>query len=280
MCLILSGCSSISVPRFAARTSILPRTDSTVTSRNLKDLNITSPAQASTDTSPNSGVSIFKKQKLNSFVPIDPLAVHDYHTFRVKPDGVAKPETKNWPKPDETKAINDLLPNHTASVSTFQMQGDVGLTYIPASIGISKGKYQVVMDYMKYRDEMIYESNSSDPVGRARVGVGIRLVADLSTFKTDLNLGSLIAIGLNAKLGYLKGSLSVNVIGIDSPEVTDLIPLTSIIDETSIQAALQSLAAVKSKLHQDGGLRLTPHVVALQLDTPGASDKEAACCSK
>jgi len=119
------------------------------------------------------------------------------------------------------------------------------------------------MDYMKYRDEPIVDSDGK-VLGNGRVGIGLRLVAEISTAKADLNLGSLLVIGVNAKLGYLKGSLYVNVIGMDSSDITNLIPLTSVIDETAIQAALQSLAAVKSKIHDNATL-LTPHVVAVSI---------------
>jgi hypothetical protein len=138
-----------------------------------------------------------------------------------------------------------------------------GLTYLPASVSAEKGDYRVVMDYMKYRDEPIVDSDGK-VLGNGRVGIGLRLVAELSTAKADLNLGSLLVIGVNAKLGYLKGSLYVNVIGMDSSDITNLIPLTSVIDETAIQAALQSLAAVKSKIHDNATL-LTPHVVAVSI---------------
>ena len=117
------------------------------------------------------------------------------------------------------------------------------------------------MDYVKFRDEPIVDS-SGKVIRKGRVGVGLRLVAELSTSKANLDLGSLLAIGINAKSGNLKGSLFVNVIGVDSSDITNLIPLSMVIDETSIQAALQSLAAIKSKIY-DAKTQLTPHVVAV-----------------
>jgi len=59
------------------------------------------------------------------------------------------------------------------------------------------------------------------------------------------------------------------VIGIDSPDVTNLIPLTSEIDQTSIQGALQALASIKTKI-SEADTRLTPHVVAIRQAKAGA----------
>jgi len=44
--------------------------------------------------------------------------------------------------------------------------------------------------------------------------------------------------------------------------VTNLVPLTSQIDESSIQMALQSLATIKSKLYEPD-IKLTPHLIAI-----------------
>jgi len=77
---------------------------------------------------------------------------------------------------------------------------------------------------MKYRVEDVSEGadGSGESLGTARIGVGLRIKAVVQTTEVGLNLGSLIAIG-------------AEVIGIDSPDVTNLIPLTSEIDQTSIQ---------------------------------------------
>ncbi len=212
---------------------------------------------------PASTVSYSPSFSLNAYRPIDPVFVGTFKNLdSIDAEGVPKYVENKWPGSKESD-INPLLPNHSASVVTYKRSESFGLTYVPASVAIEKGDYRVVMDYIKYRDEPIYDSNKVF-LGNGRVGVGLRLVADLNTSKADLNLGSLFLIGVNAKQGYLKGSLYVNVIGMDSSDITNLIPLSSVIDETAIQSALQSLAAVKSKLHESSTL-LTPHIVAVSI---------------
>ncbi len=200
---------------------------------------------------------------LNAFRPVDPVYVSTYQDIKGLNEA-GRWEYTEVPWPGRTSSdINNLLPNHSASVVTYKRDLMLGLSYLPASVSAEKGEYRVVMDYIKYRDEIITDANGKY-LGNGRVGVGLRLVADLKTSKANLDLGSLALIGLNAKLGYLKGSLYVNVIGVDSQDVTNLIPLSSVIDETAIQNALQSLAAIKSKIH-DPSTTLTPHIVAVNI---------------
>lgn len=212
---------------------------------------------------PASTVSYAPTFSLNAYRPVNPVFVSTYQTIaNIDQTGRINYKEVAWPSTKQAD-VNPLLPNHSASVVTFKRNVSGGLTYLPASVSAEKGDYRVVMDYMKYRDEPIVDSDGK-VLGNGRVGIGLRLVAEISTAKADLNLGSLLVIGVNAKLGYLKGSLYVNVIGMDSSDITNLIPLTSVIDETAIQAALQSLAAVKSKIHDNATL-LTPHVVAVSI---------------
>ena len=221
---------------------------------------------------PASTVSYAPNFSLNAYRPVDPVYVSTYQTLaNIDETGRIKYKEIAWPSTKQAD-VNPLLPNHSASVVTFRRNVSGGLTYSPASVSGEKGDYRVVMDYMKYRDEPIVDSEGN-VLGNGRVGVGLRLVAELSTAKADLNLGSLLIIGVNAKLGYLKGSLYVNVIGMDSSDITNLIPLSSVIDETAIQAALQSLAAVKSKIHEDATL-LTPHVVAVSIPEETKADQK------
>ena len=52
-----------------------------------------------------------------------------------------------------------------------------------------------------------------------RVGVGLRIRAQVVTDKSNLNLGSIANIGLEASNGNLRGGISVDIVGIDSKDV-------------------------------------------------------------
>jgi hypothetical protein len=100
-------------------------------------------------------------------------------------------------------------------------------------------------------------------------GLGLRIQGEVITRKTGVDLGSLMAVGVAAKLGQIQGRLSVAALGMSSPEITALFPLPSVIDETSIQRALEAIAVIKSKL-SDTATTLTPQFVAVRITNPEA----------
>ena len=57
--------------------------------------------------------------------------------------------------------------------------------------------------------------------------------------------------------------MSIDVIGMESNQITDLIPLPSEISPTSIQNSLQALAAIKTKIY-DEHTRLFPQIIAIK----------------
>jgi len=172
-----------------------------------------------------------------------------------------------WESITDPAVKRKLLPLQSAKVSVSKTEQSGEVTYPGAAITAERGTYEVVMDFMKYRVEDFYDADSNY-IGNNRVGVGLRITAAVTTSKADLNVGSLTAIGLAAKQSKLTGSIAVDIIGIDSENVTNLIPLTSEIDQTSIQSALQALATIKSKLWE-GDTELTPHIVAIKQNVPG-----------
>lgn len=206
-----------------------------------------------------SALAKFLNPKIN-FLPVNAMPIDTYSEFNLS--------TKSY----QDKMFNELnnsdlikkLPVQSSSVKMYKL--DESSTFlIPvagASFAQSVGRYNVIMDYMKYRIEPLHDLNETF-YGYAKIGVGMRIIANLKTNKADVNLGSLLAIGASASAGDISGDISVEIIGIDSPDVTNLIPLTSTIDQTSIQSALQALASIKTKLN-DLDMEITPHIVAYQ----------------
>ena len=161
----------------------------------------------------------------------------------------------------------NLLPVQTAQVSLSKSDDQGSISIFASSITGEAGSYEVTMDYMKYRIDPRFEDGAY--LGSAQIGVGLRMKARVVTRKAHLNLAGIGALGVEASKGNLWGSISVDIIGIDSKEITTLIPLTSQIDETSIQSALQALASIKSKIW-DESTTLTPHLFAYLQAKPNA----------
>ena len=189
-----------------------------------------------------------------SYQPIEPLMVKDVEVY-AGDRFIIRP----WASLNDS-AIRDLLPNQSAQVAmrTNDLTGKVN--YLTASVTDKAGSYEVIMDYMKYRIEDVY--NKSEVIGSGRIGVGLRIKAKVITNKANLNLSGLANLGVEASNNHLTGLLSIDIIGIDSKDVTNYIPLTSKLDETSIQNALQALATIKSRIW-DSNIKLTPQLIAI-----------------
>ena len=209
--------------------------------------------------------------KYQGYRAIDPLPVSKVTRY----DKASNNEVDVYWESIEDKSLKrSLLPIQSSQVSVVKNDASTGVSYLTAAVSGASGEYTVIMDYMKYRVEQVFDS-SQEFIGNGRVGVGLRIKANVKTSQANLNLGSIISIGLEAERGNLTGGISVDVIGIDSEGVTNLIPMTSEIDQTAIQSALQALASVKAKLWESD-VSITPHLVAITEATKANESKVRA----
>ena len=128
-----------------------------------------------------------------------------------------------------------------------------------------------VVDTLKYNQNNQIESLSI--FSYVRVGIGLRLVASIQTKKKGINLGDLFAIGFAASKNEISGSLSVNILGIESKEITSLLPMPSEISASSIQNAMQAMATIKSKIY-DQNVKLKPQIISIRSVNPNISTND------
>ncbi|MCG3164481.1 MAG: hypothetical protein POELPBGB_00235 [Bacteroidia bacterium] len=206
------------------------------------------------------GAFILESQ-FKDFVPISPLEYDQkvividtlgrYDTLSVKQLAVSK------------RSILNFLPNEAVFVSVKKNDMSGSISYGPASVTAESGSYSVTVDYCKFTTLKIFNSSGTTCDGFTKVGVGLRITANVQTTKAGLNLGNLFGLGLAAQMNKLSGTMSIDVIGMESQEITTLIPLPSEISPTSIQNALQAMATIKSKIY-DNSTRLYPQIVAVK----------------
>lgn len=208
---------------------------------------------------------IINSENYLGYQPVDPVPVLKVMIIDTTDKANIEKEIY-WACISDVRQKRELLPIQSAQVSLTKSDISGKIGYLGSSISAEKGSYCVTMDYMKYRIENIYDNNG-EYIGNGRVGIGLRIKADVVTTKSNLNIGSLSALGLEAKYGHLRGGISVDIIGIDSEDITNLIPLTSEIDQTSIQSSLQALASIKTKIWENE-TTLTPHLVAISQARP------------
>ncbi len=152
------------------------------------------------------------------------------------------------------------LPNESMMISTTTYDGAVALTapFVTTSV---KGKdYTVTIDYGKFRTEPIAIDNGS-PI-QLNIGVGLRMTARFKSLQNEINLSGLYGIGIAAQEGKIKGSLSIETIGLSGNGITPFIPIPSDLSIASIQSAVQAIAAMKAKLYTDE-VDITPQIFSI-----------------
>jgi len=196
-------------------------------------------------------------ENFRGFEPIDPIEYLEEVAIVENGEIVFKYPLKL--KKDE---ILSFLANETVLVSVGQFSGEGKLGYGPASFSIKGSSYKITMDYMKFAT--LREKNEKGVLtGYKRVGVGLRIIANVTAMESGVNLGDLFAIGLAAKANKVSGTLMIEVIGIKSKDVTAVLPLPSEINQSTIQSAMQAMATIKSKIYEDG-TGLYPQVMAIK----------------
>jgi hypothetical protein len=154
--------------------------------------------------------------------------------------------------------VNSNLTLERSFVSVLKKDASANVGFVSAKYSGSAGQYRTILDYGKFRDDVMGENKT--PV---RVGVGVRIIADITTLKSDVDLGSIFAIAFAAKAGYLTGQIEVIKIGIDAPSLNLILPPPTDINDSSLQNALQAVASIRSKLY-DQTTQLTPYILAMQ----------------
>lgn len=160
----------------------------------------------------------------------------------------------------KNKEILNLLSNTRSEISVGKFDANGELTYLVANTTGGVGSYKVIMDYTPYIIEDAIDPDTNKKIGDARVGLGLRLTANINTNTAGINLGSLMALGLAAKTNQLQGSMHVDTIGIRLNNNSGMILSSTTIDETSILKALEALAVIQSKI-ADADTHLDPQVI-------------------
>ncbi len=199
--------------------------------------------------------------QFKDFIPIPPI---EYEAEVIVIDSLGEYDTISVKRLSFYKnRIIQFLPNEAVYVTITKIDSEGAISYGPASVSVSKGQYTVTLDYAKFTTLKVYDGASGSCDGFAKVGVGLRVTANIKTNKSNLDIGSLFGLGLAAKRDKLVGTLSVDVIGLESQEITTIIPLPSEISPSSIQTVLQSIATIKSKIY-DAHTRLYPQIVSVK----------------
>jgi hypothetical protein len=199
--------------------------------------------------------------QFKDFIPISPMDFEQEVSIYNKATNSFEKLSIKQLATDKTKIIT-FLPNETVYSTVEKKDGSAEVKYGPASITAEAGSYTVTLDYAKFTTLKVVLDDGKC-AGFTKVGIGMRITAKITTFEAGIDVSSLFGLGIAAKMNKLKGQLSIDIIGMESSQITDLITLPVDISEASVQTALQSLSAIKSKIY-DTQTNLYPQILAIK----------------
>lgn len=206
--------------------------------------------------------------------PLDPLPV--------KIDAVGD-------KPMTNARLLNSMPDETMRLAIGQISKSGGLKFTTATAGYEGNSYVVILDYVKFNTnsfnvklekENVNEmkatllsdtAQNADVVVPVYIGVGLRLTANITVNKGQVDLGNLFAIGAQAAAQKITGTLTVQTLGISGESISAAIPMPSEINATTIQNAILALGTIKAKLYEDKTL-VTPRVVGVYNNLGGNAE--------
>lgn len=199
----------------------------------------------------------YMMKSLTEWVIMDPPLRSPKITFSDKTTG--EDVEKAWAQLKNEEIIN-LLSNTRSEISIIKLNGNGTFSSIVANATAGIGDYKVIMDYTPYIVEDAINPETGEKIGDARVGLGLRLTANITTYEAGVNVGSLMSLGIAAKLNQLQGTMHVDTIGIRLKNNSGMILLNTAIDETSILKTLEAMAIIQSKI-ADADTHLDPQVI-------------------
>ena len=150
-------------------------------------------------------------------------------------------------------AVLSELVNHEVYVRTYSLDADGKISFVAGNVA-GKGKRVVVQqDYLNYK---IVQVDGRD----RKVGITLRVQAELVTKSAEVNLNGLFAIGLAVRAGSAAGTLRICAYGLAGEPINSLIPMPSDITESSLQNAMQAVASLKAKIY-DPKVSVLPQVI-------------------
>ncbi len=203
----------------------------------------------------------FPAIKYIDFIPIPPIQVKSLILSTSSENKILNLSTTEMSL-DKESVIN-FIPNESmeTTIQKFNENGDIEYYYSGRSV--KKGTYRLIIDYNKYIIQTISSTSEESCNGYAKIGIGLRIIANINAFKNNIDISSLISIGNAAKNGHISGTVGYEIIGIESKEITAMLPVNSEITSSLNQVFLQAVGAVKGKIYDDT-TRLHPQIIAIK----------------
>ncbi|MFV0293051.1 MAG: hypothetical protein ACK5II_07495 [Paracoccus sp. (in: a-proteobacteria)] len=174
-----------------------------------------------------------------------------------------------WSEMDQDM-IRELISLRDSSSAVFKDNENGTLTHLGISAEVGRGKYRVEQYFMAYLNQPCLPDQPS--LGMQRTGVGVRVIADITSRVKKLNLGGLLPLAAAAEKGIVTGRIQVRTWGIHSSNRTVarlLSNSTAPLNEEGVKTAIGKLE-LSEKILDDPDTKLNPWTFAVVESAPGS----------
>jgi len=112
------------------------------------------------------------------------------------------------------------------------------------------------------------KKNISIPV---YVGIGLRLTAQISASEANVNISGMSAVGAQAEIKHLSGTLVMQTLGVNGPRISAAMPIQTELNNTTVQNSMQALGVLKTLLYEHDTF-VQPRVVGFYLPFEGEKE--------
>ena len=162
----------------------------------------------------------------------------------------------------DKQSVLNFLPNESmeTTIQSFNKNGKV--SYLYSGRSVSKGTYRLIIDYNKYIIQTVKGAGEDDCVGYAKLGIGLRIIANVNALKNNIDISSLVALGAAASRDEVSGSVGYQVLGIESKKLLLLFQSIQKLLHQSIKY-FTSYGSCKGKIY-DSATKLYPQIIAIK----------------
>jgi hypothetical protein len=200
-------------------------------------------------------------KKYIDFIPIPPIQVKSLILSTSSDNKILNLSTTEMSM--DKQAVINFVPNESMETTIQKFNDNGNIEYYYSGRSVKKGTYRLIIDYNKYIIQTINSGSEQSCIGYAKIGIGLRIIANINALKNNIDISSLVAIGNAAKSGDVSGTVGYEVIGIESKEITAILPINSEITSSINQIFLQAIGVVKGKIYDDK-TRLHPQIIAIK----------------
>ena len=127
------------------------------------------------------------------FIPIAPIQIESKVTSATSKNEI-KAQTTLEMSLDKQSVLN-FIPNESMETTIQRFNTDQTVSYLYSGRSVNKGTYRLIIDYNKYIIQSIDSETTDNCVGYAKIGVGLRIIANINTLKNNIDISSLVALG-------------------------------------------------------------------------------------